>query len=64
MKPQNSTMAEKPDVVVSIDLGTTFTGGHPFLSRLNDVVPNRLVRRGVEDASDTNPGYQRLARQR
>ncbi|OAQ94032.1 Hsp70 family chaperone [Purpureocillium lilacinum] len=31
-------MAEKPDVVVSIDLGTTFTGGHPFLSRLNDVI--------------------------
>lgn len=53
-------MNQHPDIIVSVDLGTTFTGNHPEKPQIC-LVDNK-IRRSMENASHTTPNHQRLAR--
>lgn len=52
-------MAEKPDVIVSIDLGTTYTGKKRFHSNFEMCMTLTMALRCcMDDSKDTNPGRQ------
>jgi len=55
---------DSPEIMVAIDLGTTYTGEHKSASWHRTSITKIKFRCGMDDSTDTNTGHQRLARKR